>query len=185
MGIPIDPEDYEYADGCGFAFDGPTPKFLYARLTGMIQGEDHLPHCPDPPNDIWKLTQNVEVPCNWFFEDANWHFSIRFLDDRTTFGIIAKCEDWHCFTDTQPPRYFTFENEILCPQAMWYCGGLVAVTWIEPASKGSLSSMAEDLNITLGPDTMGDVLTVSDHEMVLRIAKLDEFINICNILDFA
>ncbi len=182
MGQRQNQTDIIYGDDCsrGGWDAGKTPKYLYARFSQIIK-------CPDippreyftPPNDrVFKLTQKIDNPCWWLYQDDNWQVGLRVRDapaDIALYLIDKPFDTGYFWKDFPPPvdegtvHYSDYRD------CVWNGAhdGLGIVTWRLETLK-----IMEALNMAPAYDLFSEMRPLVDGNKVYKFCRLKDATNI-------
>lgn len=182
MGQRQDKDEIVYGDDCLTCFEeGETPKYVYARFSNVRKCvEFECIGMPSPPNDrAFKLTQMVDHPCWWRFEDDDWRVTY-YAVNPPTYGaqlVVLQKPDWiSYFNGTTLPGSECetfFDNENTCAEGECGSGGIGLVTW-RLESLGIMDS----LNIKTQNDLFMEMRPLADGKRVYKYCKLKDATNI-------
>lgn len=175
MGQRLDDIPIVYGDNCNIGWaPGKTPKFVYARFSGLVKCPDNPPTFYSiPPNDrVFRLRQDVGIPCRWAVSSGPWDVTLWLtpLPLRTTL-VIQNNVDLGLYFSAQPlgikGEGFVITNEILACQP-WHGAhlGVGVVTWTPQATE-----ILEAVNIGKAYDLFMELFPLEDGKLVYKFCQ--------------
>lgn len=178
MGQRQDKTEIEYGANCigGFPVN-ETPKYLYARFSGLTK-------CPDPmripPNDhVFKLTQEEMFPCEWAYKSTSWEvwFQVALAPNFVFFWLIDPETNVVYFEETPPglpDEGHTYLNDIdTCDAFHGATGGIATVTW-----RIETISLMDLINMKIADDVFMEMRPLVDGNRVYKYCRLKDGTNV-------
>lgn len=178
MGQRMPDEPIEYGDqDCTIWDPDETPKYLYIRFS-LIE------KCPAaaemPPNDrCFKLTQVIDHPCYYRFDDATWGIGVDLnaAPDPTDILLMDKAGPEAYFSEDHPQVIVegrVYHNDYAaCPLGRGGKNGICVITWSPQATK-----LLEDIVIGKGDDLFMELRPLANGNLVYKFCRIAESTNI-------
>lgn len=182
MGQSMPDEPIEFGNNCPLGFPaGQTPKFLYARHSGMIQCPKVIPpFTTTPPNGrVFKLEQVVGIPCRWEYVGTEWFIQYTFatFPPRTILFLVNFDDGNTYFGDIVigiPSESTVYHNDIVaCDILFGAKDGIAVVSWTPQATQ-----LLEDINMAKSADLFMELFPLEDGNLVYKFCRIAESTNI-------
>jgi len=182
MGQRMPDEPIIYGDDCALGWPADeTPKYVYARFSGLVKCPDNPPtFFSTPPNDrVFKLTQLEGQPCKWRYTSSTWVVDYQLTaGPLTTHLFLTNADDLSAYFLDQPTPIqkegYVFHNQyVACPGFLGAHLGIAVVTWSPQAT-----DILKAINIAKSESLFMELFPRDDGKLVYKFCRLQDSINI-------
>lgn len=178
MGHRMSDTPHVYGDDCLAVFErGKTPKYVYVRFSGIVTCPGSAPIAPN--DRVFKLTQDPENPCAWYYYIAPWYVYFWYVlwPDLTQIGLLEFVGAWEYF-DRQEAGHanegYVFGNDLAeCYVGRGGSKGIAVVTWTQQAT-----ALLEAINMQRADDLFMEMRPLADGNLIYKFCRKWDATNI-------